>query len=166
MVLFSKKRTCQVRLCISRCTHVFEGAPGLSIRRTWAKKKRACKSAHRASGFPPAISRICRRTCGEGKRALQAHLWPSGAGLKAHRRTCVTYNTHTSGYKQNYVCNCKEINARTAGRPALTHHPHPHHPMCTPGASQVPGRYRLAGCSRSHCSFYSSASSPSLAAAI
>jgi hypothetical protein len=48
VVLFSKKRTCQVRLCISRCTHVFEGAPVMSIRRTWAQKKRACKSAHRA----------------------------------------------------------------------------------------------------------------------
>jgi hypothetical protein len=48
VVLFSKKRTCQVRLGISRCTHVIEGAPGLSIRCTWAKKKRACKSAHRA----------------------------------------------------------------------------------------------------------------------
>jgi hypothetical protein len=49
---FSKKRTCQqVRLCISRCTwrtHVIEGAPGLSIRRTWAEKKRAYRSAHRA----------------------------------------------------------------------------------------------------------------------
>jgi hypothetical protein len=57
VVLFSKKRTCQVRLCscaspgapgdlqvhvgISRCTHVIEGAPGLSISRTCAKKKRA-----------------------------------------------------------------------------------------------------------------------------
>jgi hypothetical protein len=69
-----KKRTCQVRLCISRCTwgspdrsadpvqvhlgisrctHVvvvaIGGAPGLSTRRTWAKKKkRACRSAHGA----------------------------------------------------------------------------------------------------------------------
>ena len=54
---------CQVHLGISRCTHVFEGAPGLSIRRTWAKKKRACKSAHRAwvsSSHQPD---------------LQAHMW-------------------------------------------------------------------------------------------
>jgi len=64
-----------------------------------------------------------------GPYSLQAHLWPSEAGLTAHRRTCVKQNTHTSGYKQNYVCNYKEINARTAGRPALTHHPHPHYPM-------------------------------------
>ena len=37
--------------------------------------------------------------------------------------------SQTSGYEQNYVYNYKEINARTAGRPALTHHPHPHYPM-------------------------------------
>jgi hypothetical protein len=29
----------QAHLGISRCTHVIEGAPGLSIRRTWAKNK-------------------------------------------------------------------------------------------------------------------------------
>jgi hypothetical protein len=33
------------------------------------------------------------------------------------------------------LINYMQINARVlqaAGRPALTHHPHPHHPMCTP----------------------------------
>jgi hypothetical protein len=37
-----------------------------------------------------------------------------------------------------------QINARTAGRPALTHHPHPNHPMwdvhfrCQPDARSMP----------------------------
>ena len=59
----SRKRCACGGVGTPRCTHVFEGAPGLSIRRTWAKKKRACKSAHRAwvsSSHQPD---------------LQAHMW-------------------------------------------------------------------------------------------
>jgi hypothetical protein len=91
---FSKKRTCQAGAPGDlQVTHVIEGAPGLSIRRTWAKKKRACKSAHRAwvssnhQPDPPAHMYVVeekqsgpyRRTCGQAKLALQL----------TDRRTCV-----------------------------------------------------------------------------